>query len=294
MKKIILIILILLTLASACLIINQSCFYSGHVEPFCRFIGVSKFSQNWTGFYHPNGRGGGEECGVEFDTKEACKAWGKAKMKSGLDAEHYYCGYACVYNRFDPCQRGCWDSPQQFLEYEGRKRCQKLVWKNMEDREQEELFCAQYLEALLQDSETGSSCLEKQISDKQTSESGEIYYAIFDDCYWEQNSPLDFLEDLKSHPLKALRIAKAPTGWITEEHIPELMKLKNSTEPAAPVVFFTSQFSRDGEVSTIGREAAFLIEGFTKGTYPPRIISSLDFKGEKVPEIEQNTFLQPE
>ncbi len=92
---------------------------------------------------------------------------------------------------------------------------------------------------------------------------------------WDNSSPIDFLELLKSK-----KNEKCPTysvfgmhgKWVRINHIPDLVALLDSKEPCANVCSIYSSF-RDCNKSTIGREAAFIIEGFRRGKYPPEINS---------------------
>jgi len=75
-------------------------------------------------------------------------------------------------------------------------------------------------------------------------------------------------------------------GWIHEEDIPELIALLNSNEPCAQVISIFSSYVPEGiPQSTIGREAAFLIDGFRKGRYPPDLDSMHYYNFDKS-EIE--------
>jgi len=55
--------------------------------------------------------------------------------------------------------------------------------------------------------------------------------------------------------------------WITEEELELLVGLLDSTEPCASVTSVYSSSLRFGESSTIGREAALLIDGYRRGVY---------------------------
>ena len=95
-------------------------------------------------------------------------------------------------------------------------------------------------------------------------------YSIYGSCYWENNSPIDFLNDLKSHPnVQMTIVGEAPKKWIKKEHIAQLINLLDSNEPAAPVLSVFSSYSAFGRTSTVGNEAAFLIVGYRGGIYPP-------------------------
>ena len=101
------------------------------------------------------------------------------------------------------------------------------------------------------------------------------YYSVYGSCYWENNSPIDFLNDLKLHPNDQMTIVEmAPKKWIKKEHVAQLINLLDSNEPAAPVISALSSFSAFGRTSTVGNEAAFLIVGYRGGgIYPPEFNS---------------------
>lgn len=102
---------------------------------------------------------------------------------------------------------------------------------------------------------------------------------------WSKTDPLAFLNILRKHPNLRALIVPAPPDWIKEEHVSQLMQLIDSQEPAAIVVSgLSSSWPRKGDVSTIGNEVLFLIEGFRKGHYPPSLssLSYLEYDREKV------------
>jgi len=61
-------------------------------------------------------------------------------------------------------------------------------------------------------------------------------------------------------------------GWIEREHIPALIALLDSTELCTAVVDARSSFLPDS--STVGDEAAMLIDGYRDGYYPSRLHAS--------------------
>ena len=88
---------------------------------------------------------------------------------------------------------------------------------------------------------------------------------------WEKSDPFELLELLKSkqnEKCPTYSIYEMHTNWVKIDHIPELISLLDSKEPCANVCSIYSSF-RDCNKSTIGREAAFLIEGYRQGKYPP-------------------------
>ena len=89
---------------------------------------------------------------------------------------------------------------------------------------------------------------------------------------WHHFGPLAFLDHLKNRTGRLL-ILGAPEGWIKEDDLPELMNLIDSTEPCPSVRAACSSYIGTG-TSTVGNEAAFLIEGYRKGRYPPGLNST--------------------
>lgn len=93
--------------------------------------------------------------------------------------------------------------------------------------------------------------------------------------------PLAFLDALTRTRLNAAVITHPPVGWIRAEHVPALLERLESPRTASPVISNLSSASLpEGERSTEGREAAFLLEGFRAGHYPPRLMSVTFFEPE--------------
>lgn len=67
------------------------------------------------------------------------------------------------------------------------------------------------------------------------------------------------------------RVAKSVPGWVKEEHLPTLIELLDSPTECLPVVHEKS--STLPSRSTIGQEAAFLVQGFRAGRYPPALFA---------------------
>ena len=64
-----------------------------------------------------------------------------------------------------------------------------------------------------------------------------------------------------------------PKEWIKEADLPVHVGLMHSTEPCAGVISMLSS-EIDSTASTVGNEAAYLIEGYITNRYPPRLIST--------------------
>lgn len=92
-------------------------------------------------------------------------------------------------------------------------------------------------------------------------------------CYFETHSPMDFLRDLENRPDRLVMVLTVPEGWITMTDAAGLMQKIDSDEPAAPVVSPLSSYWPVNQSSTAGNEAAFLLEGYRTGRYPPGLCS---------------------
>jgi len=93
---------------------------------------------------------------------------------------------------------------------------------------------------------------------------------------WEQGTPFGLLALLASQTGTSFRVAEPLPDFVKEKHLGALINLIQSDRPCAAVVL--AGFSKEPEpesFSTIGNEAAYMIEGFRAGRYPPRQ-SSID------------------
>lgn len=86
-------------------------------------------------------------------------------------------------------------------------------------------------------------------------------------------APMMFLESLKTfdNRLHTYIFSHHLKNWVTEEDVPELLALLDSKEPCAGVMYEASG-SVPGR-STVGDQAAFLVEGFRTRLYPPSLYS---------------------
>ncbi len=89
---------------------------------------------------------------------------------------------------------------------------------------------------------------------------------------WESGGPIKFITYLKTTNISDYLVYGTSSDWIKDKDIPELMKLIDSEEPCAGVQMVISSYLAGR--STVGNEAAFLIEGFIKGSYPPALDST--------------------
>lgn len=90
--------------------------------------------------------------------------------------------------------------------------------------------------------------------------------------YAEQR-PLELLDLLKRWNSNAWVSPVPPFGWIKESDLPALVELLDSSEPCAGVQSLVSSYAGTTR-STVGNEAAFMIEGFRNDYYPPRLNST--------------------
>jgi TonB family protein len=106
---------------------------------------------------------------------------------------------------------------------------------------------------------------------KITEEMQRQHTDIFD---WQNSTPLDFLKYLESHrkPIPIYTVVGVHKNWIKAEDIPALIKLFDAKQPCAHVVSVLSSYLPP-KSSTVGNEAAYLVDGFFKGQYPPGLYS---------------------
>jgi hypothetical protein len=102
-----------------------------------------------------------------------------------------------------------------------------------------------------------------------------------EDFDFSQRGPLEFLSFLEreASARSFYTIDEPLRGWIRREHLPRLMVLIDSTRPCAGVVLSISSYLP--LASTVGNEAAFLIEGFRQGRYPPSLHSGGDLDARR-------------
>jgi hypothetical protein len=84
-------------------------------------------------------------------------------------------------------------------------------------------------------------------------------------------SPLQLIEELKAFPA-IYTTWEIKLNYVSEKDLPSLVKLLDSEEPCLYSVMSLSSRLPDGR-STVGREAAYLIESFWKQYYPLRLTS---------------------
>ena len=96
------------------------------------------------------------------------------------------------------------------------------------------------------------------------------------------SGPLDLLEFLQLRP--GYWVAGSfPQNWVQEIDLSALMEEIDSVTPCANVMHMASSYI-DTATSTVGNEAAYLVESFRSGKYPPRLNSTrpyVDVEGIK-------------
>lgn len=106
---------------------------------------------------------------------------------------------------------------------------------------------------------------------------------------YTKHDPIQVLDILAKSNLDFVSVTNAPENWIRREHIPELIKRIDSKQPCAGV-----HSSRDSMAigiggygpkkkgkSTIGHEAAFMIESYRHRLYPKSSAFSIDWTIDK-------------
>lgn len=97
-------------------------------------------------------------------------------------------------------------------------------------------------------------------------------------------TPVEFLEFLKTdtRPMRVYTVGEPVRCWVTQDDIPELMARLDSNEKSMSVALaVVSNIRREAREAD---EAAYLIEGFRYGKYPPTL-GSVAVDAEKVSEI---------
>jgi hypothetical protein len=91
---------------------------------------------------------------------------------------------------------------------------------------------------------------------------------------WAHKGPVEFLAYLirqEDRGVKNVSVSDAPSGWIGRQHLDVLVGLMDSDEPCASVGSRRSSSiptAKDLSASTVGHEAAYLIEGYRHGLFP--------------------------
>jgi len=90
---------------------------------------------------------------------------------------------------------------------------------------------------------------------------------------WQDVRPLEYLSYLRTHPANVFTVFGCKEGWVKEEDVPLLMEHLDSKEPCPNQVSANSSFLNTKR-STVGNEAAWLIQAFRVGRFPPGLNST--------------------
>lgn len=98
---------------------------------------------------------------------------------------------------------------------------------------------------------------------------------------FDEHGPLAFLDFLRNESASSafVTIDSPKRNWIRREHLKELFGLLDSNDRCSAVIRRESSFLP--RESTIGMEAAFMIEGFRRGEYPPELHAGMLHEGIK-------------
>lgn len=94
------------------------------------------------------------------------------------------------------------------------------------------------------------------------------------------DSPATLIEILKTGPGESYTISAVRVVYVKESDVPHLVSVLDSNEPCRFVAMAISSVYYPGK-STVGREAAYLVEGFWKRYYPTGLSSQ-----QYTPDIE--------
>lgn len=84
--------------------------------------------------------------------------------------------------------------------------------------------------------------------------------------------PQELLKVLETRTME-ITVADRIPQWVKEEEVDELLALLDSRRPCMPVV--SKWASTIPKTSTVGDEAALMIESFRRGYYPPELSASV-------------------
>lgn len=92
-------------------------------------------------------------------------------------------------------------------------------------------------------------------------------------------TPVSFIDYLKENVASGtVLLHKAPKGWIKKQHLKELIKYVDSTEPCAGVTLIGSGPNPPDNIqSCVGTEILMIIESYKQGLEYPAAPSSLAF-----------------
>ena len=100
------------------------------------------------------------------------------------------------------------------------------------------------------------------------------------DFDFAKKGPFEFIAHLirqEERGVKRILVPDAPEGWIQERHLGLLVLLLDSDEPCASVGSMRSSrlpTKEDSRTSTVGHEAAYLIESYRHGLFPKYAVNT--------------------
>lgn len=94
---------------------------------------------------------------------------------------------------------------------------------------------------------------------------------------WTKLAPVEFINMLEQMAKEGdttffILHKDVQTDWIKKEQLPEIVKLLDDKTPCANVTLDISSYL--APVSTVQTEAAYIIQGFRSGEYPPALNSN--------------------
>lgn len=94
--------------------------------------------------------------------------------------------------------------------------------------------------------------------------------------FWADRTPFQMLSTLRFRGSGGYGVGSKCENFVQDEDLAGLVQLLDSVEPAAHAVLLISSYAPQG-ASTVGHEAAYLLEGYRVGVYPPSL-GSYSFK----------------
>lgn len=88
--------------------------------------------------------------------------------------------------------------------------------------------------------------------------------------FWADRTPFTMLSTLRFGGSGGYGVGSKCENFVQEEDLAGLVQLLDSIEPAAHAVLLISSHAPQG-ASTVGHEAAYLLEGYRVGVYPPSL-----------------------
>jgi hypothetical protein len=94
--------------------------------------------------------------------------------------------------------------------------------------------------------------------------------------FWADRTPFQMLSTLRFGGSGGYGVGSKCENFVQDEDLAGLIQLLDSIEPAAHAVLLISSCAPQGP-SAVGHEAAYLLEGYRVGVYPPSL-GSYNFK----------------